>query len=78
MANVSRKYGCDQWTTTGKTKGKKGIEFLLGSMPMEIWDAGIEKARLEGHPKPMKYWSENNYKQYKKWMNENPYWKTVS
>ncbi len=57
----------------------KGLTYKLGEMPVDIYQAGIELATLNGHPNPRKYWSEEihgqPYYRFKQWLEKNKQWK---
>ena len=58
------------YTKAARQGSKKGLEYIHGEIPVEVWYLGIE---MSGGDKD--YWRRNNYKQAKAWLAKHPYWK---
>lgn len=71
MEIINRNY--NSATTLHKKLGSKhkGIEAIIVDMPSIVVEMGIAKAMQDGHPDPLNYWRENEYKRAREWTIKN-------
>jgi len=57
-----------RYLQNASAKGSKhiGLKYYIGSMPLDVWNAGIEAS---GDPE---YWRKDDYKNFEKWCLKNP------